>query len=231
MCSTCVRLTWPTLTNPRGDESHSQAHTPTSYLGRSAEKSQYMPLCGSQTSLSLHACPICRAQLLQQPHPSRTELTPGAHWGLSRHLQGHWQNCRLSAAARPSRRASSCPLFWALLKHWGQRQIYLMRAPLQYCLYSCCIQTVVFIIFIVIESYKTCAKSHILMTCWCHIQVFFDLSSNVYSWHSYFFDCFLHSEYIPLLFYNDRNKLLSKFCILTPHYLIRTCRAGAQLII
>lgn len=60
------------------NESYSHAHTPTSYLGWSAEKSQYMPLWGSQMSLSLHDSPICRAQLLQQPQPSRTELTPGA---------------------------------------------------------------------------------------------------------------------------------------------------------
>lgn len=58
------------------DNSH--AHTPTSNLGLSAEKSQYMPLWGSQMSLSLHACPICRAHVLQQPQPSSTELTPGA---------------------------------------------------------------------------------------------------------------------------------------------------------
>lgn len=60
------------------DESHSHAHSPISYLGWSAEKSQYMPLWGSQMSLSLHDSPICRAQLLQQPQPSKTELTPGA---------------------------------------------------------------------------------------------------------------------------------------------------------
>lgn len=98
---------------------YSQAHTPTSYLGWSLEKSQYMPLCGSQMSLSLQSSPICMAQLLQQPHPSSTALTPGAHCGRFPHLQGHWQNWRWSATTRPSRGTTYGPWFAVLLKHWA----------------------------------------------------------------------------------------------------------------
>ncbi|TNN85417.1 hypothetical protein EYF80_004439 [Liparis tanakae] len=89
-----------------------------------------MLLCGSQTSFSLHGSLICLAQLLQQPQPSRTELTPGAQVGLCRHLQGHWQNCRLSTAARPSRGAS-CPLFWAQLKHCGRKRAEICKQLFQ----------------------------------------------------------------------------------------------------
>ena len=97
-----------------------------------------MPLCGSQTSLSLHGSPICLAQLLQQPHPSRTALTPGAQWGLSRHLQGHWQNCRLLTVDCPPRGAISCPLSWALLKYWVRRgtKLCLLQSALLKLIFS-----------------------------------------------------------------------------------------------
>lgn len=55
-------------------------HTPMRLL-MAAPKSQYRPLCGSHTSFSVHSSPICLAHTLQQPQPSSTRLTPGAHWG------------------------------------------------------------------------------------------------------------------------------------------------------
>lgn len=58
----------------------SPVHTPMRLL-MGAPKSQYRPLCGSHTSFSVHSSPICLAHTLQQPQPSSTRLTPGAHWG------------------------------------------------------------------------------------------------------------------------------------------------------
>lgn len=56
----------------------SPVHTPMRLL-MGAPKSQCRPLCGSQTSFSVHSSPICLAHTLQQPQPSRTRLTPGGH--------------------------------------------------------------------------------------------------------------------------------------------------------
>lgn len=58
----------------------SPVHTPMRLL-MGAPKSQYRPLCGSHTSFSVHSSPICLAHTRQQPQPSSTRLTPGAHWG------------------------------------------------------------------------------------------------------------------------------------------------------
>lgn len=94
------------------------AQTPSWKRGRSAEKSQYMPLWGSHTSRSLQDWPIWRAHDLQHPQPSSTELTPGAQWGRLRgHLQGHWQNCSRSVVGERPSLGLSCPVFWAKLKH------------------------------------------------------------------------------------------------------------------
>lgn len=48
-----------------------------------APKLHSSPLVWSQGSVRLQSSFSCLAQTLQQPQPSRTTLTPGAHFGIS----------------------------------------------------------------------------------------------------------------------------------------------------